>query len=147
MLIKLWPPMQSPKSPVYRAGYRSTSKTCSTPAALVPIMVAGALSARTHGSMALMSVKEDTSPAVHDPKNKGKRAIVEMATRVIKTVETRGGIKRQLRGESPSRANDALPKRARNLLNGRGLSFPLPAYSVPELPSIRRLTYQRRPGF
>lgn len=80
-LIKLCPPIQSPKSPVYKAGYRSTRSACVTPWALVPDIVSKLesveLCART-GIIVLRSAREETNAVVHDAGDKGKRAIVEM---------------------------------------------------------------------
>jgi len=89
-LIKLCPPMQSPKSPVYKAGYRFTRSSVVTPSALVPDMVSVAelpeldvvdvavLCAWTQGIIVVRSAREETTAVVHDAEDKGKRAIVEM---------------------------------------------------------------------
>ena len=82
--------MQSPKSPVYKAGYRFTRSSVVTPSALVPDMVSVAelpeldvvdvavLCAWTQGIIVVRSAREETNAVVHDAEDKGKRAIVEM---------------------------------------------------------------------
>jgi hypothetical protein len=82
--------MQSPKSPVYKAGYRSTRSSVVTPSALVPCMVSVAelpeldivdvavLCAWTEGIIVVRRAREETNAVVHDAGDKGKRAIVEM---------------------------------------------------------------------
>ena len=89
-LSKLCPPIQSPKSPVYKAGYRSTSSVCVTPSPLVPdsvsilepveelpVLVVVVVCART-GIIVVRRAREETNAVVHDAGDKGKRAIIEM---------------------------------------------------------------------
>lgn len=65
-LIKLCPPIQSPKFPEYNAGYRSTSKVLVTPAAFVPCIVSVDESARTAGTMVLNKAMEETNAVDHE---------------------------------------------------------------------------------
>ena len=57
--------MQSPKSPEYNAGYRSTSSVDVTPAAFVPWIVSVDC-ARTAGSILVSRAKEETRVVAHD---------------------------------------------------------------------------------
>jgi hypothetical protein len=74
--------MQSPKSPVYKAGYRSTRSVCVTPSALVPDMVSKLESVdelpeldvvvvcACTGIIVLRRAREETNAVVHDAGDK-----------------------------------------------------------------------------
>jgi hypothetical protein len=76
MFIKLFPPMQSPKSPVNNAGVRSTSSVWVTPAAFVPDIVLGSSAAATAGIIVLKIARQETTAVAHDAGEEGNRAIV-----------------------------------------------------------------------
>jgi len=67
--------MQSPKSPVYNAGYRSISSVLVSPWAFVPSIVCGA-SARVEGIKVLKTAREETNALVHDIERNEGNAIV-----------------------------------------------------------------------
>jgi hypothetical protein len=76
MFIKLFPPMQSPKSPVNNAGVRSTSSVWVTPFAFVPDIVLVSSAAAAVGRIVLMTAKQETKVAAQDAGEEGNRAMV-----------------------------------------------------------------------
>lgn len=89
-MIKLSPPIQSPKFPVYNAGYRSTSSVFVFPAASVPDIVAcdDEFCARAVGSIAPRSAQDASRTDAHDAgDNAGKRAIAAKVESACRGVE------------------------------------------------------------
>jgi len=73
MFIKLCPPMQSPKFPVYNAGYRSTGSDTTFPLLSVACTVSEESSARTEG----IKVLRRTNAVAHaDAEKQGNRAML-----------------------------------------------------------------------
>ena len=67
--MRLCPPMQSPKSPVYSAGYRSASSLVDFPLASRPGTVSGISADRTGFMIVLKIAREEMNDAVHDEAN------------------------------------------------------------------------------
>jgi hypothetical protein len=67
--------MQSPKSPEYRAGYRSTSRVFVTPLPFVPCIVSVDEAALTGDRNVLNRAMEETSAVDHEVEMGGKRAM------------------------------------------------------------------------